>query len=383
MATPCTRLLMMLCCSALVMACGFDSRTLSAPRSQRAAAAKLTPELDDSGPPASTLLRPLRMRVYVSREHQTESPAWQKHLAERVAEANRVLAADLEARIQLEQPRDWPLAESTETLDKSLAALRAMDPGQDVDFVLGLVASEPKLSFAFQELGLAQLFGKHLVLRAANDARELDAIEQSFGQLSAGERQKLYRSRRAHKGAAVLLHELAHAWGAPHTRDGNSVLNARYSPKGTGFGAEAARFLGVAFRFRYTHSRNDHAMARALLKELDRSRTTWVASERDALVARPDKYLENPEAPPARATTGGGLPADDQKRVALAQSQLAAGDAPAAWKSATPLFERYPDNYEIQELRCNIAMRRSLPYAEVRKECKRLMALSPGTKGWR
>ncbi len=128
-------------------------------------------------------------------------------------------------------------------------------------------------------------------------------------------------------------------------------------------------------------------MARALLKELDRTRSTWVASERDALAVRLGKFLENPEAASAQAepspAAASGLPAEDRKRVALAKGQLSSGDASAAWKSAEPLFERYPDSYEIQELRCNIAMRRSLPYAKVRAECKRLMALSPGTKGWR
>jgi hypothetical protein len=153
-----TALALFTCCAAL-LGCALDSRMLSEPRTQRAAAAKLTPELKESPTPTRAALQPLAVRVYVTRAHQAESPAWQDHWTERVSTANRVLASELGARLETEQPRPWSLAEPGNTLDKTLSALRALDPGDDVDFVVGLLPSETRLAGSFHELGTRSSLG--------------------------------------------------------------------------------------------------------------------------------------------------------------------------------------------------------------------------------
>lgn len=198
--------------------------------------------------------------------------------------------------------------------------------------------------------------------------------------MSQIERQRLYRTRRAHNAAVVFLHELAHAWGAPHIRDATSILSPRYTPKESSFGSDASRYLGVAFRLRMRQPRDDRGLARALIEELDRSRHVWVAAELDDLVARLTKLAEEARPSAKAGSHSNGLPAPDSELFARAQTALSAGDAEAAWESAKPLFARYPDDHEVQDLRCNISMRRGLPYDVVQAECQRLMQLTTGTK---
>jgi len=55
--------------------------------------------------------------------------------------------------------------------------------------------------------------------------------------------------------------------------------------------------------------------------------------------------------------------------------QLHGGDATAAGNTAKPLFSRYPKVFSVQDLRCQIAMKRDgWPGAE--PECKTLRKLS-------
>jgi hypothetical protein len=68
--------------------------------------------------------------------------------------------------------------------------------------------------------------------------------------------------------------------------------------------------------------------------------------------------------------------AADRPVYSRAARALAAGDAASAWETAHPLFDRYRDVLAVQDLRCQIAMRRGLLYKAARAECDRLMDLS-------
>jgi hypothetical protein len=54
----------------------------------------------------------------------------------------------------------------------------------------------------------------------------------------------------------------------------------------------------------------------------------------------------------------------------------AGGDARRARALAAPLFERYPDSYAVQELRCQLAMSAGLAMGEETAECAPLRRLS-------
>src|SRR5690606_12504908 len=79
---------------------------------------------------------------------------------------------------------------------------RHPDAGADVDLVVGLSPAAELLPFSFSQLGVAEVLGKHLVLRSASDARELEAIERALPDLDAEARRELYAKRKLHKATA-------------------------------------------------------------------------------------------------------------------------------------------------------------------------------------
>lgn len=94
------------------------------------------------------------------------------------------------------------------TTRRCICTVSTRDGGADVDLVVGLSPPTELLTFSFSHLGVAEMLGKHVVLRSASDARELEAIEAAFPDLDAEARRELYTKRKLHKATALLLHEL-------------------------------------------------------------------------------------------------------------------------------------------------------------------------------
>src|SRR5207302_2313499 len=113
------------------------------------------------------------------------------------------------ARLTIESCRDWSTSREDD-LTAALTALRTDDPGNDVDWVIGMVGGLPRVTRSFHDVGMAHVSGKHVVLRAAADAEEQTAIERNFDELKADERADLARARKRHRAVAVLLHEIGH-----------------------------------------------------------------------------------------------------------------------------------------------------------------------------
>src|SRR4029079_189090 len=97
----------------------------------------------------------------------------------------------LGAHLELADTATWSTTLTTDDLDPMLTELRSRERGDDVDFVVGLVGSLPIFARSFPQLGLGQSMGKHVVVRAINDAREREAIEVELSRLGADEREAL------------------------------------------------------------------------------------------------------------------------------------------------------------------------------------------------
>ncbi|MEM9190544.1 MAG: matrixin family metalloprotease [Myxococcota bacterium] len=366
--------------------------------SQRRNAARAAPQaLVATSRPTARQARTLRLRAYATEAYRAERIGWVEKLQELLVVANRLLEPELGVRFALVDTRPWQLERSrSDRLEESLEALEALDPAEDVDVVLGLLGSVPRLTSAFEQLGMARLFGSHFVLRAANDAVLLEQIEQAFDELDARERRELHRARREHKEVVLLVHELGHLFGVPHVADATAIMYPGYSPEMESLTALASDYARLVLRHRPEAGEpyDEAAMLEALRTYLSDHADGWYRDEGADLLARIDSALEG------AASTGSATSSSVDDRVRAAPlpegpmydvssfdeatleafhdvRDLAAGRRYAeAWEQLVPLIDRFPDVYVVHELACSIAMTAELEGVVYQHHCQRMSDLA-------
>ena len=85
----------------------------------------------------------------------------------------------------------------------------------------------PTFSLSLDELGVAELAGRHAVVRALNDAAEREALAPVLRGLSESAQEDMFRERARHKAVAVVLHEIGHVLGSPHVIQTPSIMHPR------------------------------------------------------------------------------------------------------------------------------------------------------------
>lgn len=172
------------------------------------------------------------IRVYADDQYRTQNVKWQQTFDGTVELANVVLAPLFGLRLQA-QYRKWDRNVPGSTLANDLEALAAQDPGTDVFAIVGLTSALPLVSATFDELGIAQLGGHHLMVRGYADLEERKLYEDAFRDLMPEERELALEQRRQHKTAVVLLHELGHNLGVDHDAEEDVIMSAGYSHRAT------------------------------------------------------------------------------------------------------------------------------------------------------
>jgi hypothetical protein len=370
---------------------GYDSRWGQAKQAQEHRAESLRPatlaavgggvELDAA--------KPLKARVWANARYVSQTVDWQHDFRGIVEDANRVLAGGVGARIEIAGMERWEDAAPDESLDAQMSALKEQDPGRDAAWVIGLVGGLPTATARYHELGLATVWGHHIVLRSARDLLEQEAIEKSLAELSVDARTELIRQRRRHRSTAVLLHEIGHTLGLIHQTGKDQLMLPAYSSKVDGFGEIALALARKSVAHRIAADDAAASLRDAFeIYSAPSPTADWVESERVEWVARLAAY-----APPAAGARAAGTPAAAIKpatpavlspaHAALwAQSHAlsASGDPRGAATIAAPLFSSYPDDYEVQDYRCTLAMAGGVSMDELRAACaaiKRITMAKP------
>jgi hypothetical protein len=390
----------------------YDSTWGQAKASQRRVAAHEMPSQLRSDPPGSALDTPnaaskpvehLRIRAYATPHYAAALVDGQAQFEQALSDANPTLAHDLGFRLELAEYQVWARNIADDDLKLLLSAIRNEDAGSDVDWVVILASPRHMVALSADELGMGNLLGRHLAIRAMSDVDEFDVIEKGFTELSEDEKANLYAARKRHKAAAVLLHELGHTLGMPHELDQHSMMSARYSSQASAFSPLAARLGQRALSLRATLPGTElhRNGARAALNVLQSAPAhTWEAtsaSEVEQLLrfesGRPISRAAVagsasrsgaalfPTAAPAAAdaaasTSATKLPEADRKLFEKAREAQAQGLFVEARGIAAPLFGTYPNVYAVQELRCQLAMKVGLSMAEESDECEPLRRLS-------
>ena len=211
----------------LTAGCFYDSRWGQTKTAQKHNAALATPaalptasrasEASSASPTASHVLH---VRLYATPAYSATIVDWERHARALLDDANVTLRAAIDAELVIDDARSWTGADAKDRLEATLAALRDEDAGEGADLVLAFIGGLPTTTQDFHQLGMSELPGKHVVLRAPNTADDFDAVEKAFDELSDAERTRLRRERRHHRELAVLLHESATRSARRTTRTG-------------------------------------------------------------------------------------------------------------------------------------------------------------------
>jgi biopolymer transport protein ExbD len=185
-----------------------------------------------------------KIRVWADDEFRAQNIHWQHAFDEQLQYANAVLAPMVGLRLEAEY-RAWSRHAPGATLGESLEALARQDAGGDVFSVVGLTSSLSLVSATFDELGLASMPGRYIMLRGYAEVGERKAFDEMFKKVPADERANAVEGRRRHKMAAVFLHELAHNLGAPHDPEDDTIMSAHYSTHSASF-SDRARDIMLA-----------------------------------------------------------------------------------------------------------------------------------------
>jgi biopolymer transport protein ExbD len=180
-----------------------------------------------------------RVRVWADTQYRAQNVKWQQTFEATIELTNVVLEPLFGLRLVADY-RAWDRHAPAATLTDDLAALVAHDPGEDGVFaVIGLTSALPLVSATFDELGIANLHARHLVLRGYADLEERKLYADAFRDLLPAEREMALEQRRQHKTTVVLLHELGHNFGYEHDTVEDLIMSAGYSPKSVRFSPAA------------------------------------------------------------------------------------------------------------------------------------------------
>ncbi len=357
--------------------CFYDSSWGSVKRAQASNAAHAAPSqlsTDDEEHHAAHA-KTYRLRAYVTERFAAQEIEWDRHIRDLVDGASDVLAPALGVRIEVERATAWNDAGSDASLQSVLDALHAKDDGSGADWVVAFVGGIPQITMSFHELGMGDVVGKHLVVRAASTERA--DIDAAFDKLSASEREKLARSRKRHRAVSVFLHEIGHTLGAIHENDQKSLMNVRYDTSMAGFSDAALTLMRVGLDHRDKEQTKDEkrAFASDMLAALgSNNRSEWIDAERESLATRMRALTEaNAPPPPIEDVPELKTEADRAAYRQAVQAQRD-GDLHRAWELGQPIFKTYPTVYKIQDMRCTIAMT-LVGYFAAKAECEPLMSM--------
>lgn len=367
---------------------------------QRARADELMPAKLSADGPFYGPLRQLIVRAYADPAHQRSVLGWQLRFYRAVERANPVLRSRFGAELVIESVRPWERASGGDDLHSALLELARLDPGEDVDFVVGLVAPLATVSDAVHHLGMAHYLTPHLVLRGMDDTAEAQRFAKAFDKLDEDERQALYRARLLHKEVVVLLHELGHSLGALHVDQEGALMRPYVEAPARQFfdGDAEAMDWGLTARGPGRADSDQAARVRRALVELyqrrsdlgdGRGRASMIAWLTDR--TRRPLFDEIPTEAPPRSPPGEApdpntpdaplLPPPRTPASVLAEARALGPDDPeAAWVLAQSVVrgevvglpgEVLPpvDEVELSQVLCELAVRRRPKDDETKAYC--------------
>jgi tetratricopeptide (TPR) repeat protein len=322
-----------------------------------------------------------RIRVYADQDFRAQHVHWRQEIGEQLDDANQFLTPALGIRLEAVEIAPWEVRTAGRELGDVLADLEQLDPGADVPWVVGLVSSVPMVAANFEQLGIARVLGRHIVLRGFADLAEHRAFDQALPTLDGAQRDALYEGRRKHKLTVLFVHELGHTLGAAHETDPSWIMNAGYQVSMATLSDRSRQLMRVALEGRIgPRPLAPGVVAGRILTYLDEN--PWGGWNEDELAQVRTTLGAIATTPPA-TTTGDArdlpVPAAAYEQLRVAQGLAARGKFDEALAELEALISAYPSAGEIRLLVCQVRIAKDGPEAEAAvTACARAVEVNPG-----
>ncbi|WP_164014150.1 tetratricopeptide repeat protein [Pyxidicoccus trucidator] len=346
---------------------------------EREYAKQLAPsKLETGSKSASGPVRKLRVRVYADSDYRDQVMRWRSSIVDQLRRASAVVRGPLGVTFELESTHLWERRSSESELDSSLTELEALDPGEGVDLVIGLVSRMKVFSAAQHQLGIGRMFGRHCVLREMGNPEEVQNIMNMLLHLPADEREALYHERRLHKETSVFLHEWAHTLGAFHVQNSAWMMYPNYGTEQAAFAPRTLEMLAVSLRHLPQAHRTPEARvawARELKEKLAATVwSDWEGPDKEEVVA----WLEHMASAQASVAKGPApLPSADRQRLDEILALDREGRSEVAAQQMESLSRFYPDHEQVQSLACYLGTRAAPRLPATRERCEATAARFP------
>ncbi|MFN0246527.1 MAG: tetratricopeptide repeat protein [Kofleriaceae bacterium] len=349
---------------------------------------KATPATLEAERPREGDPHTVQLRVYADPGVRA-LPRWKEEITEQIDYASQLLRPLLGAELSVVEIKDWSRAGDPAEASKQLAAL---DKGDGVTWVVGYVTASDKASTVLDELGDAEVLGKHVIVRGWADRAESDALAKTLPDLKETERTEVLGAHRRHKQTVVLLHQLALSLGALAEADPTWIAHPTYSPKQSSFADRTRELMTLALDARVAGDK-DQDIAKKLLEVIDRTEWGgWIPTHKEQTVSLLRAIVDVNKA---------GKIASDIPPAALDQvgriRQLARqGDMANALAELDNILAAYPGTASLHQLKCDFLLapgkqkdQNALRAERLRRAkdpktivaCKRVIDLAPGDPG--
>ena len=356
----CSALALSLLASLLTLsACGgsrdkYGRKTTPPPKAQ-----KLDADTVAAGAERATTSRRFRVRVYADDQYRAQTLRWEARFEGRLDRFNRLVEPIFGARLELVDAQPWPRTGDNSDLRVVADALRELDPGTDVDWVIGLTTGLPQMTQNHSLLGVASPLDKFIVLRGLSQTDEITQRE------------------RDHKSMALLLHEWGHTLGAIHTREDVWIMHTRYSYQQSSLSALNTAIMKTALKYwGGPPSFQKRAAMFEELAELTKTLGQWDGWEHGAFEEFAQLVSEGPSKL-AIDDVSEMLTTKDRAAYYRAAEMAQAGQYKQAWRLLEALTERYESESAVMLLGCRVSAQERGDKYPTRKVCEAAVKLAP------
>lgn len=292
--------------------------------------------------------RVVKLRVYADQELRAQRVMWKTRLQKLVKKVNPVLERELHLRLVVEVTKPWQRKASADNMPAMVRELEALDPGGEVEWVLGLVTPLSYTTTSLHNLAMARIDGRHIVIRSAapQPGRE-NRLEPQLVE------------------AIALIHEVGHILGATHARDERHFMFPQLRGNMREYEPERAKAMRANLHARFTEpAKREAARKRA---EENRRRNQMI-SGLTALIETAARATNRAQALQLLATAGARLDkmklADDglylRLATAFAAQQALTFTERALARMSTPMPKHATTRWAIKT-RARAAMPRKGP----------------------